>query len=116
MRPFGIRGSISVLGRVEYPGSFQYKSGFEATYFVHFRLHSNVPANERFAAAARNAEMERAHISDRTRAGKSSEFRAFAPTQLHSRVLPQCDKFKQSTTAGEMAEWFKAHAWKACVL
>ena len=20
------------------------------------------------------------------------------------------------TTAGEMAEWFKAHAWKACVL
>ena len=26
------------------------------------------------------------------------------------------DKLKMLTKVGEMAEWFKAHAWKACVL
>src|ERR1035441_1143396 len=27
-----------------------------------------------------------------------------------------CDKFKKSDhTPGEMAEWFKVHAWKACL-
>ena len=34
----------------------------------------------------------------------------------NSQAPPQYVKFKQSTTPGEMAEWFKAHAWKACVL
>jgi hypothetical protein len=31
-------------------------------------------------------------------------------------LLPVCDKFKKAEhPSGEMAEWLKAHAWKACL-
>jgi hypothetical protein len=40
----------------------------------------------------------------------------FTTPLRHGRERSNVINSNSQTTAGEMAEWFKAHAWKACVL